>query len=132
MKTFIDWVFRIVPALVLLQTLFYKFSAAPESVYIFTTLGLEPYGRIGIGIAELIMGVLILVPRTTWIGSLGAIGLMGGAILSHLSVLGIEINDDGGTLFALAIVVFIISLINLIREKQYLMSFVKALVGKKV
>lgn len=131
MKSIIDWVLRIIPALILLQTLFYKFSGAPESVYIFTMLGIEPWGRIGIGIAELIAGILILVPRTTLLGSLGAMGLMGGALFSHVTILGIEVNKDGGTLFMLALVVVITSVINLIRNKQYLMSFIIALIGKK-
>ena len=130
MKNVIDWVLRIVPAIILLQTLFYKFSAAPESVYIFSQIGMEPWGRIGIGIGELIASILLLIPRTTWLGALGGIGLMLGAVFFHLTQLGVVVLNDGGLLFTLALVVLVFSIINLIRQKQYFLSFVKALAGK--
>jgi len=98
------WILRLLPAVILLQTLFFKFTAAPESVYIFSTLGIEPYGRIGSGIFELISAILILWPRTTWLGALMGLGTMLGAIFSHLFVLGIEVQNDGGWLFFLALV----------------------------
>lgn len=98
------WILRLLPAVILLQTLFFKFTAAPESVYIFSTLGAEPYGRIGSGIFELISAILILWPRTTWIGALMGLGTMLGAIFSHLFILGIEVQNDGGWLFFLALV----------------------------
>lgn len=101
------WLMRLVVAGILLQTLFFKFTGAAESVYIFETLGVEPYGRIGSGVVELIASVLILVPSTVAIGALLSLGLMTGAIVSHLAVLGIEIMGDGGLLFALAILVFV-------------------------
>ncbi|CAA9202395.1 hypothetical protein FLA105534_04061 [Flavobacterium bizetiae] len=97
-------ILRIVAAGILLQTLFFKFSGAAESIYIFSALGAEPYGRIGSGIAELIVAVLILIPKTTWIGALGGCGIMTGAILSHLLVLGIVVENDGGFLFLLAVI----------------------------
>ncbi|GLU44558.1 DoxX family protein [Allomuricauda sp. NBRC 101325] len=103
-KSIFHFILRLIPAIILLQTLFYKFSAAPESVYIFETLGLEPYGRIGLGVAELIIAILILVPKTTWLGALMGIGIMGGAVASHLFKLGIVVQNDGGTLFILAVV----------------------------
>ena len=130
MKNVIDWVLRIVPAIILLQTLFFKFSAAPESVYIFSQIGMEPWGRIGIGIGELIASILLLIPRTTWLGALGGIGLMFGAVFFHLTQLGVVVLNDGGLLFTLALVVLVFSIINLIRQKQYFLSFVKALMGK--
>lgn len=98
---------RIVPAIILLQTLYFKFSAAPESVFIFETLGLEPYGRIGLGIVELITAVLLLVPRTTWIGALLGMGIMAGALFSHIITLGVVVQDDGGTLFIMALITFL-------------------------
>lgn len=98
------WILRIIAAGILLQTLFFKFSGAAESIYIFSALGAEPYGRIGSGIAELIVAVLILIPKTTWIGALGGSGIMIGAILSHLLVLGIVVENDGGFLFLLAVI----------------------------
>ncbi len=114
----LDWVLRIVAAGILLQTLFFKFTGAPESVYIFSTLGAEPWGRIGSGIAELIAAVLLLVPRTAWMGAIMAMGIMAGAILSHLFVLGIEVQGDGGLLFILGIVVFLASAVALWNRRE--------------
>ena len=102
-----QWALRIIPALILLQTLYFKFSAAPESVYIFETMGLEPYGRIGLGIVELITGILLLIPRTTWMGAVLGTRIMAGAIFSHLTVLGINVQGDGGALFAMAVITFV-------------------------
>jgi uncharacterized membrane protein YphA (DoxX/SURF4 family) len=105
------WICRIVAAVILLQTLFFKFSAAPESVYIFSTVGMEPYGRIATGIVELISAILILIPRYSLYGAFLAILIMLGAIGSHLFVLGIEVMNDGGQLFIYAVVVLICSMI---------------------
>jgi uncharacterized membrane protein YphA (DoxX/SURF4 family) len=108
MKTSIlIWVFRLTAAIILLQTLYFKFTGAEESVYIFSTLGMEPYGRIGSGIVELIAAILILIPRTTLLGALLGAGVMLGAIFSHLFVLGIDVKNDGGELFTLAIITFL-------------------------
>lgn len=107
----ISWILRIIPAIILLQTLYFKFSAAPESVYIFSTLGMEPAGRIGIGVAELITAILLLIPRTTGIGAVLGLGVISGAIFFHLTKLGIVVQDDGGLLFILALVVFLFCLI---------------------
>jgi putative oxidoreductase len=98
---------RGVAAVILLQTLFFKFTGAVESVYIFSTLGAEPWGRIGSGVVELVASVLLLLPRTRVYGALLALGTMAGAILSHLAVLGIALPavDDRGELFALAVAV---------------------------
>jgi uncharacterized membrane protein YphA (DoxX/SURF4 family) len=101
------WILRVIPAVVLMQTLFFKFSAAPESVYIFSTLGLEPWGRILVGIFELIAAILLLIPRTTLLGAILGMGLMAGAIFSHLTKLGIVVQNDHGELFILALIVFI-------------------------
>jgi putative oxidoreductase len=102
----VSWILQIIAAVILLQTLFFKFTAAPESVYIFKTLGLEPWGRIGTGIVELIASVLLLTPRTVTIGAIVALGVISGAIFSHLTKLGIVVMDDGGLLFGLALAVF--------------------------
>jgi uncharacterized membrane protein YphA (DoxX/SURF4 family) len=106
MKTLI-WILRIVASAILLQTLFFKFTAAPESVYIFEKLNAEPYGRIGSGIIELIASIFILIPRTTLIGAIIGAGTMFGALLSHLFILGIIVQNDNGTLFLLGIITFI-------------------------
>ena len=99
------WTVRLVAALILLQTLYFKFTAAEESVFIFTTVGMEPWGRLGVGILELIAAILLIVPATAWIGAVLALGLMVGAIGMHLTILGIEVKDDGGYLFTLALLV---------------------------
>ena len=112
------WVLRIVAAGILLQTLFFKFTGAPESIYIFETVGLEPFGRYASGITELFAAIFLLIPRFNWLGALLSLGVMSGAILSHLTVLGIEVKGDGGLLFALAIVVFICSAVLLYFEKE--------------
>ncbi len=98
---------RLVAAVILLQTLYFKFTAAPESVYIFSKLGIEPVGRIGSGVAELIAAILLLIPRTSWLGAGLSLGIMSGAIFSHFTTLGIEVQGDGGFLFALAAVVWV-------------------------
>ena len=113
-----SWILQLIVAVILLQTLFFKFTGAEESVYIFTQLGAEPRGRIGSGIIELIAAVLLLTPRTVTIGAILALGTISGAILSHLTRLGIVVKDDGGLLFALALVVFVASgLILLIHRR---------------
>lgn len=125
MKTILLKLLRIIPAIILLQTLYFKFSGAPESVYIFSTLGIEPYGRIGSGIAELIAAVLLLIPKTTWMGALLSLGVISGAIISHLTILGIELQGDGGYLFALALVVFVCSAAVLFQEKENALAFIR-------
>jgi hypothetical protein len=99
----VDWAIRIALAILLLQTLFFKFSGAEESKYIFSTLGVEPYGRIGVGIGEMIAALLILWQPAVWIGAFLTLGLMVGALGAHLLVLGIEVQGDGGLLFLLAL-----------------------------
>lgn len=118
MKNKIDLIIRIVVALILVQTLYFKFSGAAESVFIFSTLGIEPVGRIGSGIAELIAAVLLFVPNFIWLGAGLALGVISGAIMSHLTVLGIVVLEDGGTLFILALIVFIGSAIVLWNRKK--------------
>jgi uncharacterized membrane protein YphA (DoxX/SURF4 family) len=120
LHTIILWICRIVAAVILLQTLFFKFSASPESVYIFDKVGLGAPGRIGSGVAELIAAVLILIPRTTWMGAVLALGVMGGAIMSHLTLLGIEVQGDHGLLFGLAMTVACCSAILLFLERKSL------------
>ncbi len=119
----VSWVCRVIVALILLQTLFFKFSGAEESKYIFTTLmgaEYEAIGRIGSGIAELIAAILLLVPNTVSLGALLSIGVISGAIFSHLTKLGIVVKDDGGTLFGLALIVFALNLILLYIHRQEL------------
>jgi len=117
-STIIAWVCRVAAAVILLQTLFFKFTAAAESVYIFTKVGLEPWGRIGSGTAELIAAILILIPATTWLGAGLALAVMAGAIFSHLTVLGIVVMNDGGLLFGLALAVAACSILLLFLQRR--------------
>lgn len=114
----LSWALRIIAAVILLQTLFFKFTAAPESVYIFTKVGAEPWGRIGSGVVELIAALLLLTPRFSWLGSVLALCVMAGAILSHLTVLGVEVQGDKGLLFALALIVFVCAAFNLLLDRN--------------
>lgn len=118
MKKHIPLVLRFIVALILIQTLRFKFTAHPDSVYIFTQAGLEPYGRISIGILELIAGILLLIPRTIWLGASLTLGIIVGAIFMHLTKIGIEVNNDNGVLFVTAIVTFILSSIILYLYKK--------------
>jgi hypothetical protein len=115
----VSWILQIIVALILFQTLFFKFTGAKESIYIFSKLGMEPWGRIGSGIVELIAVGLLLHPRTITLGALLSAGVISGAILSHLTKLGIIVQDDGGLLFALALAVLAGSIaILLIRYRE--------------
>jgi putative oxidoreductase len=119
----ISWVCRVIVAVILFQTLFFKFTGAEESKYIFTTLmgpELEAHGRIGSGIVELVAVVLLLIPGTAWLGALIALGTISGAIMSHLTMLGIVVKDDGGLLFGLAVTVFALSSVVLLIHRREL------------
>lgn len=118
MKAYIPLILRIIVAIILIQTLRFKFLAHPDSVYIFETVGLEPNGRIGIGIIELIASILLLIRKTAWFGAILTVGVIGGAIFMHLTKLGIEVKGDGGLLFGTAVVTFILAIIILIVYKK--------------
>jgi hypothetical protein len=105
-QNIIIWIFRLLAAIIMLQTLWFKFSADPQSVHLFTLLGMEPWGRIGIGVLELIASGLILYPRTTGYGAVLGMGLMAGAIFFHLTKLGIKFDGDY-VLFSYAVSVFV-------------------------
>jgi len=125
MKNILIWIVKLTAVIILVQTLFFKFSGAQESVYIFTKLGAEPYGRIGSGIVELIASILILIPQTTLIGALLGLGTMFGAILSHLFILGIEVKNDGGGLFILAVVTFFCCIFLVFQNRQKIPHLIK-------
>ena len=122
---------RIAAAGILLQTLYFKFTGAPESVYIFTTVGMEPLGRYGSGVGELIAAILLLVPATAWIGAAMGIGVMAGAIFFHLTKLGIVVMNDGGTLFFLAVAVMVSCLVILWLDKDIAIAKVKAVLARQ-
>ena len=122
-------ILKIIAAVIMLQTLFYKFSAADESVTLFTKLAgeHEAYMRIGTGILELIASVLLFVPKTIWLGALMTVGLMIGAVMGHLTKLGISHNNDGGLLFGSAIFILIVAILILFNEKKNII-----LIGEKL
>lgn len=120
MKSILSFPFllRLIVAIIFIQTLYFKFTAAPESVFIFSSIGMEPWGRIGSGIIELIASILILLPRTIWLGALMALGTITGALFFHLTILGVNVQGDNGLLFIMACVVFTASLITLFKERK--------------
>lgn len=122
-KNIMLWVLRLLAAVIMLQTLFFKFTGAGESVYIFSQLGMEPWGRIGTGVGELIASVLILIPSTTAFGAVLGLGLMSGAIFFHLTKLGIVVKGDGGQLFIYALLVFISCLLLAYYNRTQLLHF---------
>ena len=126
----IAWVLRLIAAIILLQTLYFKFTASEESVYIFSTIGMEPWGRIGSGVLELIAALLILFPKTTWLGALLGIAVMSGAIFFHLTKLGLVVKNDGGQLFIYALSVFISCLALLIIYKNEILKFARNIMHK--
>ncbi len=109
MKKYLPLGLRLIIAIILIQTLRFKFTAHPDSVYIFTKVGFGPYGRVGIGILELIASILLIIRKTAWLGALIALGVLLGAVMMHLTILGIEIEKDGGVLFATALVTAMLS-----------------------
>lgn len=125
LKTAGIWALKLIAAFIMLQTLYFKFTAAPESVYIFTQIGMEPVGRIGIGIMELIASILILIPATTVFGAILGVGLMSGAIFFHISKLGINVMDDGGQLFIYAVIVLLCSLILAFLNRTTLFNLIR-------
>jgi putative oxidoreductase len=127
---FLYWSARLISVIILAQTLFFKFSGAPESIYIFTTVGMEPWGRIGIGILELVAAALLLFNKTVWIGGVLALGLMLGAIGMHLTRLGISVQGDGGYLFFLAVLVAVCSAFVLLRNKAKVESIIRFLAAR--
>ncbi len=130
MKNVLYWGARIVAAIILLQTLYFKFTASAESVYIFTTVGMEPWGRIGTGVVELIAGIALLT-RWAWLGAGLGLGLMVGAIGMHFTLLGIEVQGDGGRLFIYAVLVALCSVLVLFKDWDRVKGFLSSLGGNK-
>ncbi len=119
------WILKLLAAIIMLQTLYFKFSASEESVFIFSTLGMEPYGRLGIAVLELIASLLILYPKTTVYGAVLATGLMAGALFFHITKLGIEVQGDGGQLFIYALLVLICSLLLIFIHRYQLYELLR-------
>jgi hypothetical protein len=121
-QTITSWTLQLIAAAILFQTLFFKFTGAEESRHIFSTLGLEPWGRLGSGMVELVAVVLLLIPKTVPLGALLSLGVITGAIISHVTKLGLVVKGDGGLLFALAITVFICSAVIILIRRHQLVS----------
>lgn len=123
---------RLLAAAILLQTLYFKFTGAPESKFIFGTLGVEPWGRIFSGIVELVASVLLLIPATQILGAVVGLGVMVGAILSHIFVLGIVTQNDGGLLFSLACVVFVSCLLIVVLQPAQVRTLLLRFTGGRL
>ncbi len=129
-KSAIYWLARIVAAIIMIQTLYFKFSAAPESVYIFTKVGMEPWGRIAVGVFELIASLLLMATASAWLGGALALGLMLGAIGMHLTILGVDVMNDGGQLFLYAVIVAVCALYVLWHDRAKIFELTRKLTGR--
>ena len=130
-KNIVSKLLRVVIAIIYVQTLYFKFSGHPDSVYIFSKLGLEPFGRIGIGIFELITAILLILPATYIYGIVLSLGVISGAIASHLGPLGIEVLGDGGKVFYLALIVWVASFILALLHREEIKALLLKYMGKK-
>jgi hypothetical protein len=118
-----SWICRVIAAAIMLETLFFKFTGAPESVFIFSKMGLEPWWRYGQGVWELLASIFLLTPRAPWLGGILTLGAIGAAIISHLTVLGIEIQGDGGLLFGMALVTFTAAFIVTVLHRRQIPAY---------
>lgn len=119
------WIARLIAAFIMMQTLYFKFTASEESVFIFTEVGMEPWGRIGVGVLELVASVLLLIPATVWAGAMLAFGLMAGAIVMHLTLLGIEVKGDGGQLFIYALIVAACAVFSFFKSRSQVPEIIR-------
>ncbi|HEX6432073.1 MAG TPA: DoxX family protein [Niastella sp.] len=122
LNTIFTWILRLVAAVIMIQTLYFKFTGHEQSVALFTQLGMEPWGRIGTGVLELIASILILYPRTTGWGAALGLGLMSGALFFHLTKLGIVFDGDA-ILFIYALITFVCCLILFIKFREQIWIF---------
>ncbi|TNE57224.1 MAG: DoxX family protein [Bacteroidetes bacterium] len=129
-RTFLSWTLRLIAAIILAQTLYFKFTGAEESKFIFSTIGMEPLGRYLVGVSELVAALLLVVPRTAWLGGLMGLGVIAGALFFHLTILGIEVQGDGGTLFYLALAVFVCCLGVVVLHRDTVQENIQRLLGK--
>jgi hypothetical protein len=127
---YLSWGLRIVAAGILFQSLYFKFTAHPDAVFICSELGIEPWGRIGLGVVELITAILILLPTTVGLGALLGETLMMGAIVAHVAVLGVEVNNDRGSLFSLALITLLACAILLVLHRKALLASMAHIVSR--
>lgn len=120
-----------IAAVIFLQTLYFKFTGHPDSRFIFTELGGEPFLRLGLGVVEAIIALLLIWPRTAALGAFLGLGVMAGAIGSHLFVLGLEVQGDGGTLFGLACATAVCCATVLVIRKGFLGGLLSRFTSKR-
>lgn len=114
----VPWSAQVLAAVILAQTLYFKFTYAPETRHIFGPLGGRPAATF-VGLLELACVAQLLVPRTAAFGAVLALALMGGALMTHLTMIGVAVTNpdtgesDGGLLFGLALVVALCALVVL-------------------
>lgn len=114
----ISWILQIVVAVLLAQASVFKLISDPDTVSLFTKLGMEPHGRIMTGIFELLACILLLIPVSSIYGALLAAGLMSGALLGHITKLGF--TGPEGELGIMAILILLASLVILFLRRAQL------------
>jgi hypothetical protein len=123
MKHKISFTLRLLVAIILLQSLYFKFGSHEQAIHIFSTLGVEPWGRFLLGGIELVLAIAILLPTTKSIANTLTGMLMIGAVGAHLfTPLGIVVRwngqNDGGQLFIMGVAVIILCVIEIGIEKS--------------
>lgn len=122
---------KLLISLIVGQTLFFKFSGAEESIYIFSTLKVEPWGRIALGTLELLSIILLWISRTTVYALILIFVMMCGAVASHLFILGIDIMGDGGELFILGMVTLLTSAVLLFTKREEIKTLGMKFIARK-
>ncbi len=130
----IAWVCQLIMVAILAQTLFFKFTFAPETQYIFARIGGRPAATLA-GLAELACVILLLVPQTSVLGALASLAVMAGALLTHVFVIGITWDDpvtktsDNGVLFGLALAVALLGAVVTILRREQLSAWISLVRG---
>lgn len=101
-----SWICALIAAGIMMETLFFKFSGAAESRYIFSKMGTDPYMRWTQGVWELLAALGLLIPGWHWLGGILTLGDMGAAIISHMTWLGYAALGDHELLLGMALTTF--------------------------
>lgn len=146
LRKHIDWLPAIIIAGILLMTIPSKFGGAVMTDAIFRQVGqalglgfFESIGAYLVGAAELVAGILVLIPATRHYGAVIALGVMAGAIFFHLftrlgmvvayCTSGAPLDQCGqnggevmqnGSLFYMAILVFVSALYLTLKHRHKL------------
>lgn len=118
LSSLVSWIFQLLTTIVLLQNVYFKIAGSAEWIFLFEAIGMEPWGRFISAGLELIAGFLLLIPYGAWLGALFGISTLSTAIFFHLTTLGVEVSGDGGSLFYLAVFVFISCVVILILRRN--------------